>query len=300
MNASLPQVLPGYRIRILDGNHLSATQRRIKELRAIWDAPLPGQILVILDPELMLVPDVILCQDGHSQERSMLGEVLQIVKEGELWIADRNFCTFDFLCGIESKQAAYLIRQHGKTQGELPGKAVARGQTSTGKEPPSEHISPRLAGMLNPAHACSHDNLLSLIDGLNWKLPVQNPDPELMQRIAKAFGVDPKTPPAFEDFLPLDLAPKKAGVNAKTLDAAAAKSYAHFTYTPGSIITDGIQVFKVGNMTGNGNTFQLINSEGASAFYSIEKFRHATNEQTSQFEADWKERPKSKGKSKKS
>jgi len=133
LNATLPVALPGYRIRILDGNHLSATQRRIKELRTIWDAPLPGQILVVLDPELMLVPDVILCQDGHSQERSMLGEVLQIVKAGELWIADRNFCTFDFLRGIESKQAAYLIRQHGKTQGELLGKAKARGQTSTGK-----------------------------------------------------------------------------------------------------------------------------------------------------------------------
>ncbi|MCL2647622.1 MAG: ParB/RepB/Spo0J family partition protein [Phycisphaerales bacterium] len=87
------------------------------------------------------------------------------------------------------------------------------------KEPPSEHISPRLAGMLDPAHACSHDNLLSLIDGLNWELPVRNPGPELMQRIAKAFGVDPQTPPAFEDFLPLDLSPKKAGVSAKTSSA---------------------------------------------------------------------------------
>jgi hypothetical protein len=133
LKAALPQVLPGYRVRILDGNHLAATQRRIKELRTIWDAPLPGQILVVLDPELMLVPDVILCQDGHAQERSMLGEVLQIVKEGELWIADRNFCTFDFLCGIEERKAAYLIRQHGQTRGELLGKAVARGRTATGK-----------------------------------------------------------------------------------------------------------------------------------------------------------------------
>ena len=33
---------------------------------------LPGQALVVLDPSLMLVTDVILCEDGHAQERSLL------------------------------------------------------------------------------------------------------------------------------------------------------------------------------------------------------------------------------------
>ena len=133
LGAALPAMLPGYHVKILDGNHLAATERRIKELRGTLDAPLPGQSLAILDPELMLVRDVFLCQDGHAQERSMLGEVLSAVAAGDLWLADRNFCTFDFMRGIEGKQAAYIIRQHGLVKGELLGTAVACGKTSTGK-----------------------------------------------------------------------------------------------------------------------------------------------------------------------
>src|SRR5258708_38537903 len=40
--------LPGYRIRILDGNHLSATEHRLEALRETWAAPLPGRILVVM------------------------------------------------------------------------------------------------------------------------------------------------------------------------------------------------------------------------------------------------------------
>src|SRR4051812_16576658 len=46
--------LPGYRCRILDGNHLSATEHRLGELRTTWSAPLPGRALVVLDTERML------------------------------------------------------------------------------------------------------------------------------------------------------------------------------------------------------------------------------------------------------
>lgn len=40
----------GYRVRILDGNHLSATHRRLLPLRDAWDAPLPGKVLAVLGP----------------------------------------------------------------------------------------------------------------------------------------------------------------------------------------------------------------------------------------------------------
>src|SRR5208337_1527204 len=69
MGGALPPLLPGYRIKILDGNHLAATEHRIKELRTIRAGALPGQALVVLDPSLMLVTDVVLCEDGHAQER---------------------------------------------------------------------------------------------------------------------------------------------------------------------------------------------------------------------------------------
>ncbi|MCH8042566.1 MAG: IS4/IS5 family transposase, partial [Planctomycetes bacterium] len=64
MGSPRRELLPGYRAKILDGNHLRRTDRRIGELREINGAPLPGQALVVLDPQLMMVSDVIPCEDG--------------------------------------------------------------------------------------------------------------------------------------------------------------------------------------------------------------------------------------------
>jgi IS4 transposase len=133
LRATLPPFLKGYRTRLLDGNHLSATDRRIEELRTTWAAPLPGKILVVLEQELMLASEVFLCEDGHAQERSLLEEVLSSVGQDELWIADRNFCTIQFLTGIASRLSRFVIRQHGTLKGELIGARKARGKTATGR-----------------------------------------------------------------------------------------------------------------------------------------------------------------------
>jgi len=37
------------------------------------------------------------CEDGHAQERSLLGAVLATVAADELWIADRHVCPRAFL-----------------------------------------------------------------------------------------------------------------------------------------------------------------------------------------------------------
>lgn len=133
LGARLPSYLKGYRTRILDGNHLSATDHRIKELRTTWAAPLPGKILVVLDQELMLATDVFLCEDGHAQERSLLNDVLSSVGRDELWLADRNFCTIGFMIGIATRSSRFVIRQHGQLKGELIGKRKSKGKVSTGK-----------------------------------------------------------------------------------------------------------------------------------------------------------------------
>jgi len=96
LQAELPPLVPGYRTKILDGNHLAASDHRLEELRHTWAAPLPGQILVVLDQQPMLATEVVLCEDGHAQERSLLGQGLPLVEQDDLWIADRNFCTVDF------------------------------------------------------------------------------------------------------------------------------------------------------------------------------------------------------------
>jgi IS4 transposase len=125
--------LPGYHIRILDGNHLSATEHRLAPLRGTWAAPLPGRILVVMDPELGVARDAFVTPDGHANERTLLDDVLQSVREQELWIADRNFCTLKFLFQIADKQAFFLIRQHGSIQGRLKGERRFLGESSTGK-----------------------------------------------------------------------------------------------------------------------------------------------------------------------
>jgi hypothetical protein len=128
----LPELLPRYRVKILDGNHLRRTQRRIKELRALNAAPLPGHCAVILDPQLKLAIDVIPCEDAHAQERRLLPQVLQTVERRDLWIADRNFCTAAFLFGIRDRHAYFAIRQHKQLPQELVGKRKLVGHSETG------------------------------------------------------------------------------------------------------------------------------------------------------------------------
>ncbi len=112
LNASLPDLLPGYRVKILDGNVLAATEHRLKVLRQTNSAPMPGKSLVVLDPALMLAVDVFPCEDGHAQERSLFTDVLPSVEVGDVWIADRNFCTNKFLFGIAAREGYFVIRQH--------------------------------------------------------------------------------------------------------------------------------------------------------------------------------------------
>ena len=132
LGASHPRWVPGYQIKVLDGNHLSATEHRIQDLRGTWSAPLPGQALVVLDQQRMLIPHVILNEDGHAQERSMIPEVLDLVEADQLWIEDRNFCTLGLLFGMHRRGATFVVRQHGQLQGELLGRAQRTGTTRSG------------------------------------------------------------------------------------------------------------------------------------------------------------------------
>jgi hypothetical protein len=123
-----------FRVKILDGNHLAATQHRIAELRTIWDAPLPGMSLVVWDQSTRLVRDVFLAEDGHAHERSLLNDVLENVERNDLWIADRQFCTLKFLFGLWAKRARFVIRQHGTLVGRPQGQRKLVGKTIHGEK----------------------------------------------------------------------------------------------------------------------------------------------------------------------
>ena len=70
-------LLTGYEVRIVDGSHLASTEHRIEETRVLRGGPLPGHALVILDPERGLIVDMIPCEDGHAQERSLFVELVE-------------------------------------------------------------------------------------------------------------------------------------------------------------------------------------------------------------------------------
>ena len=105
-------LLPGFEVRIIDGNHLGATEHRLEVLRQNGSGALPGQSLAVLDPDWMLVRDLFPCEDGHAQERSLFTQVLDTVNPGQVWIADRNFCTRLLLFGIHERGAYFIIREH--------------------------------------------------------------------------------------------------------------------------------------------------------------------------------------------
>jgi hypothetical protein len=134
LNVADPSLVRGLRVKILDGNHLAATEHRIKELRTIWDAPLPGRTLVVWDQVTRLVSDVFLTECGHASERTLLDEVLETVEKHDLWIADRNFCTLGFLFGLWSRGARFVIRQHGQLVGKPVGQPRLVGKTVHGEK----------------------------------------------------------------------------------------------------------------------------------------------------------------------
>lgn len=132
LGAGLPPLVPTYRTRVIDGNYLGATDRRLKPLRGTWAAALPGKVLAVYDHERDIVDQVFLTPDGHAQERSLLDDVAAEVKACDRWVADRNVCTLGFLTGIAKADACFVIRQHGTRKGELVGERRFVGRSDTG------------------------------------------------------------------------------------------------------------------------------------------------------------------------
>jgi IS4 transposase len=170
LGASHPRWVSGYQIKVLDGNHLSATEHRLKDLRGTWAAPLPGQALVVLDQQRMLITDVILNEDGHAQERSMIPEVLDLVEADQLWIEDRNFCTLGLLFGMHRRGATFVVRQHAQLQGELLGRAQRTGTTRSGP------VYEQLMRVRDPT---SGETMLMRRMTVKLKVPTRDGDTEL-------------------------------------------------------------------------------------------------------------------------
>jgi IS4 transposase len=129
--ALLPEPIPGYAGRILDGNALAGTDHRIVPLRDLGAAGLPGKILTLYEPASGLILETVPEEDGHAQERALLDWVA--VASGQLLIMDRNFCVRSFLLRIQRADAFFLVRRHAQN---LPyrelGPLEVKGRSDTG------------------------------------------------------------------------------------------------------------------------------------------------------------------------
>lgn len=126
-------LVPGYRTRIVDGNHLPASEKRLKPLRAFRGAALPGQSLVVYDPDSGMIVDMEPCEDAHCQERAVMPPLLARAQAGELWIADRNFSTRMILSEWDRRDCAFIVREHARTPNPAPlGELTYQGRIATG------------------------------------------------------------------------------------------------------------------------------------------------------------------------
>lgn len=131
---SLPYALvedpvKGLRLRTLDGNALAGTDHRLACLRGCGAAALPGQSLVVRDDRTGLLSHVVSCEDAYTNERALYARVLALVEPDDLWLGDRNFCTPNYLEGIASPGAYFLIRHHAGTPLHPLGRETRRVET---------------------------------------------------------------------------------------------------------------------------------------------------------------------------
>ena len=134
--ASLPadsaaEPVAGLRLRILDGNALAGTDHRITCLRGCGAAALPGRSLVVRDSRTGLLTHIVPCEDAYTSERSLYADILPLVEPHDLWLADRNFCTADYLSGIQSRDAFFLIRHHAGSKLHPLGRECAAAVAGT-------------------------------------------------------------------------------------------------------------------------------------------------------------------------
>lgn len=80
-----------------------------------------------------MIRDVVPCEDGYTQERALLGPILEQIRLKDCIVADRNFCVIAFMAGIAARNGSFVIRHHGNLKCWSPaGKLKFKGSTETG------------------------------------------------------------------------------------------------------------------------------------------------------------------------
>ena len=125
-------VIPGYRCLSIDGNVLAKSDKRLKPLRNVTGAPLPGKVVARFDLQRQIFDRAYLLVDGHAQESTTCDRIVDDLQKDDLIIADRHYCIVAFMGAIAQKNAAFVIRHHARLKGVLLGKRKKIGRIETG------------------------------------------------------------------------------------------------------------------------------------------------------------------------
>ena len=106
--------LPGWQLRVFDGNHLPASEKRLTALRGLRGAALPGHTLVVYDPDSGLVCDIASCEDAYESERTVVMPLLDHAQPKQVWMGDRHFCTHAILQRLHQANAGFVVREHSR------------------------------------------------------------------------------------------------------------------------------------------------------------------------------------------
>jgi len=128
-----PSGWEGYRITVLDGTDLGGTEHRLKPLRRIKAAGLPGRFVAAYDLATGVVVDAVAGEDAYTSERELVRAILAAAVLDQLFVADRHFCTTEILFSIMDRRATFVIRQHENLRWRPLKAARAVGRVATGE-----------------------------------------------------------------------------------------------------------------------------------------------------------------------
>jgi hypothetical protein len=123
----------GYRVIVLDGTDLGGTEHRLKVLRGIKAAGLPGRFVAAYELATDVVIDAAASEDAYTSERELVRAILAEAVPNNLFVADRHFCTTEILFSIIEKQAFFVIRQHENLRWRPLKEARSVGRVDTGE-----------------------------------------------------------------------------------------------------------------------------------------------------------------------
>jgi hypothetical protein len=166
---------PGDRVNIVAGTGSEASAHRLPVVREVQAGALPGQARGVSEPPSGVVCAVLPWEDGHAQERSRLGQVLETVQARDVGLQDRTVCPCALLCGLETRGAGCMTRQQEglpcpvgtswRTGGRSATGHVAAPRLQVGAAQGHAHRLRRIQGQLAPATR-DGDRVLDLLTNL--------------------------------------------------------------------------------------------------------------------------------------